>query len=98
MTGISVANFLQLIAMEQKSCLLEVYNQNQGKGHLTIHRGKIYDAGCEDRKGEAAALEIIAWENVTLNFKSLPQKEPQRIITTDLTSLLLESLKMKDEG
>ena len=98
MTGISVANFLQLIAMEQKSCLLEVYNRNPGKGHLTIHRGKLYDAGCEDRKGEAAALEIIAWENVTLNFKSLPQKEPQRKITTDLTSLLLESLKMKDEG
>lgn len=98
MTDISVANFLQLIAMEQKSCLLEVYNQEHSKGQLTIQRGRLYDAECEELKGEDAALQIIAWENVTMNFKALPKKKMQRKITADLTSLLLESLKMKDEG
>ena len=98
MTGISVANFLQLIAMEQKSCLLEVYNQENSKGQLTIQRGRLFDAECEELKGEDAALQIIAWENVTMNFKALPKKKMQRKISADLTSLLLESLKMKDEG
>ena len=98
MTGISVANFLQLIAMEQKSCLLEVYSQENSKGQLTIQRGRLYDAECEELRGEDAALQIIAWENVTMNFKALPKKKMQRKISADLTSLLLESLKMKDEG
>jgi PAS domain S-box-containing protein len=98
MTGISVASFLQLIAMEQKTCLLEVYNRHQGKGYLVIQSGILYDAGCEKLKGEEAALNILAWENVTLNFKALPKKKLQRKITTDLMSLLLESLKIKDEA
>jgi predicted regulator of Ras-like GTPase activity (Roadblock/LC7/MglB family) len=98
MSGISVAGFLQLIAMEQKSCLLEVYSRERGKGILVCNQGQLVDADCEKMTGEEAAVNIIAWENVTLNYKAHPRKKLQPKIKTDLMSLLLESLKIKDEA
>jgi CheY-like chemotaxis protein len=97
MTGISVSSFLQLIEMEEKSCVLEVHGQNRQKGFLYFSQGKLCDAVCDQLRGEEATLEIISWENVLLSFNALPQKKIQRKIKMDLMSLLLEGLKLKDE-
>ena len=97
MTGISVSSFLQLIEMEQKSCILEVRGQNRQKGFLYFSQGVLCDAVCDQLRGEEATLKIISWENVLLSFNALPQKKIQRKIKMDLMSLLLEGLKLKDE-
>jgi len=97
MTGISVASFLQLIRMDQKSCVLEVHGKNGQKGSLTFNQGVLCDAVCGQLKQEEATLEIISWENVLLSFNALPRKKTHRKIKTDLMSLLLEGLKQKDE-
>jgi len=97
MTGISVASFLQLIQMDQKSCALEVHGKNGQKGFLYFNQGVLYDAACGQLKQEEATLEIVSWENVLLSFNALPLKKTHRKIRTDLTSLLLEGLKQKDE-
>jgi CheY-like chemotaxis protein len=97
-TGISVASFLQLIAMEQKSCMLEIYGRKRNKGVLYFKHGKLIDAVCNSLRGEPAAIESIAWENVLLNLKPLPKMTFQSQIVSDLTSLILESLKRKDES
>jgi len=97
MTGISVASFLQLIQLEQKSCVLEVHGKNGQKGFLYFNQGVLCDAVCGRLKQEEATLEIVSWENVLLSFNALPRKKTQRKIKTDLMSLLLEGLKQKDE-
>ena len=97
MTGISVASFLQLIQLEQKSCVLEVHAKNGQKGFLTFNQGVLCDAVCGRLKQEEATLEIVSWENVLLNFNALPRKKTKRKIKTDLMTLLLEGLKQKDE-
>jgi PAS domain S-box-containing protein len=98
LSGISVANFLQLIAMEEKSCMLEIYGRHRNKGALYFKNGKLVDARCNSLQGEAAALESIAWDNVLLNLKPLPKMTVPNRIDSDLTSLILESLKRKDES
>lgn len=97
MTGISVASFLQLIQLEQKTCVLEVHGKNGQNGFLYFNQGVLCDAVCGRLKQEEATLEIVSWENVLLSFNALPRKKTQRKIKTDLMSLLLESLKQKDE-
>jgi CheY-like chemotaxis protein len=97
MTGISVASFLQLIQLEQKTCVLEVHGKNGQNGFLYFNQGVLCDAVCGQLKQEEATLEIVSWENVLLNFNALPRKKTQRKIKTDLMSLLLEGLKQKDE-
>lgn len=98
MTGISVASFLQLIEMEQKSCILEVHHNDRKKGFLYFSQGRLYDARCGELRGESATLEMLAWDNVLLSFNSLPQKRLEKTINVDLVTLLLESAKQKDEA
>ena len=98
MSGISVSNFLQLIGMEQKSCVLEIHGRGSRKGILYFHQGALHEAACGTNFGRAAALDMIAWENVLLKFRPLPQKKIKNRIREDLKSLLLESLRLKDEN
>jgi len=65
-SGISTSGFLQLIEMEQKTCLLEVQSVGQTKGHLYIVKGDLYDAACGDLSGEDAAYKVIGWDKVQL--------------------------------
>ena len=48
MSGISVVNFLHMIQLEQKTCLLEVNLPGKPKGMMYFKKGELYDAGCGD--------------------------------------------------
>jgi len=98
LSGISVDSFLQLIEMEEKTCLLEVRDQKRQKGLFYFYKGQLYDASFGDLKGQDAAVEMITWENVRLNFKNLPGKRIKQRITTGLMSILMEASKNKDEA
>ncbi|MCP4374243.1 MAG: response regulator [Deltaproteobacteria bacterium] len=97
LTGISIGNFLQLIEMEAKTCLLEVGTDKDKVGHFYFKEGVIFDAFFNDLKGEDAALELIGLENVELRVKKPPKKRIDRRIKTSLISLLMEGNKRKDE-
>ncbi len=97
MTGISISSFTQLIAMEEKTCLLEVFTRNR-KGLFYFHQGELFDAVCGSLTGEEAAIEMMMWDQVQLSFKSLPDKKIIRRINTGLMSLLMESSRRKDEN
>jgi CheY-like chemotaxis protein/GAF domain-containing protein len=98
LTCISVSNFLQLINMEEKTCLVEVHSDGQKRGFLYFQQGELFDATFGDLKGEAACYEMIAWDNVQLYLKDLPQKKTKRRIKKKILSLVLEGLRLKDEA
>jgi CheY-like chemotaxis protein/predicted regulator of Ras-like GTPase activity (Roadblock/LC7/MglB family) len=97
LTGISVANFLQLIEMEEKSCLFEVKSPD-GKGIFYFQEGELYDAIFGDLKGESAAMKMIALDSVKIRFLKLPNKKIARRVRTGLMNLIMEAMRLKDEA
>ena len=95
--GISTCGFLQMIEMEQKTCLLEVQSAGHPPGHLFIVQGDIYDAACGDSAGEDAAYRIIGWDKVQLFLKDLPTNKIQKRIGKSTMAVVMESLRIKDE-
>jgi len=96
--GISVANFLQMIQLEDKTCLIEVYSPNKIKGLFYFQEGIPYDAVYGDLKGEKAAFKIIAMDKAKIRLKNLPRKKPAKRINIELTSLIMEAMRRKDES
>lgn len=96
LTGISLANFLQLLEMEQKTCLLEV-SAKDGQGFIYFHQGQLYAAITGKVNGEEAVYRMLLMEDVHITFKKQPMKKVKRAITKPLLSLLLEGVKRKDE-
>ena len=95
--GISIVNFLQLIEMEKKTYLLEVRGQSGAKGLFYFRDGDMFDALCGEQNGEAAALEMITWDNVEIRFRTPPTKKVHRRINKSLMSLLMDGALLKDE-
>ena len=96
-TGISVSSFLQLIEMEEKTCLLEVHGKDK-KGLFYFDQGTLYDAVCGSLLGEEAAIEMVMWNHVRLSFKNLPDKKIMRRINSELMPILMEASRRKDEA
>ncbi|XOF32377.1 MAG: response regulator [Candidatus Electrothrix sp. YB6] len=95
--GVSVGSFLQLLEMDEKTCLLEVGNSPKNKGLLYIHQGKLYDAEYGDLQDYEAACHLIALDNVSFKIKALPKLEIRRRIKTELMSIIMDAMKLKDE-
>ena len=97
--GISIANFLQLIEMEKKTCLLEFQRENSSLvGVFYFNKGELFDAICGDLRGEEAALVIIGWENAEIRFRKLPKKKIRKQINSKLMPLIMEAMYRKDES
>ncbi len=97
--GLSVGSFLQVIAMEQQTCLMEAYHSADHWGHFYFVKGALYDSVCGDLKGEDAAMAMISWDNVRVNIKQvLDTSVIVRQINKSLMSLLMESAKRRDEA
>ena len=97
MAGVSVSGLLQIIDMEQKTCLLEVLSGNKGKGVFYFDNGVLLDASYGDLQGEEAALKMIGWDHVEFQFKSISNKNIMRRIDKKLMFLIMEGARLKDE-
>ncbi|MGX9726123.1 MAG: response regulator [Candidatus Electronema sp. VV] len=95
--GISVGAFLQLLEIDGRTCLLEVGNSPKNKGLLYINRGRLYDAEYGELREQEAARRIIALDNVRFQIKALPKVEIRRRIKSDLMSIIMEAMKLKDD-
>ncbi|SDU61855.1 response regulator [Desulfobacula phenolica] len=96
-TGISIETFLQILSLDQKTCLLEVISNGNKPGYYFIKNGILYDAIFGNRVGIKAAIKMLNLEKVTLNLKKLPSKKIKNKINTSIMALLLENSKDKDE-
>jgi len=96
--GISVASFLQMIKLEEKTCLFEVLSPGMGKGYFYFYKGDLYDAVYEDLMGEEAAFKLIVMQKAEIRFKNLPRKKIAQRIKKDLTGLIMEAARRMDES
>jgi YesN/AraC family two-component response regulator len=93
--GVTLASFLQLIWMEKMTCTLSV-KSNEISGTLSVLSGDLKNARTDRLDGMEAALEILDWENVTIELDEnyTPDGETIKI---SIEELLLESFRRKDE-
>ena len=98
LTSVSVSNFIQLINMEEKTCVVEIHNEDKKRGFLYFNRGELYDATLDNQVGEKACYEMVAWDNAQLYLKDHPQKKVRKRINQGVMSLVLEGLRLKDEA
>jgi CheY-like chemotaxis protein len=96
--GISVANFLQLIQMEEKTCFLEISSTGNQKGLFYFKDGELYDAVYGDLQGEEAAFKLLALDNASIRFKNLSNGKVVKRINVSLMNLIMESQRLKDES
>lgn len=97
--GLSVGSFLQVVAMEQQTCILEVYRSIDDWGSFCFIKGSLYNAFYGPLEGEEAAMKMILWENVRLNIKKISNiDEVARKIAKNLMLLLMESARLRDEA
>nr|QIV52804.1 hypothetical protein [uncultured bacterium] len=95
--GIAVASFLQMIEMEQKTCVFEVSSPDEKTGTFFFKEGVAFDAQYEDLTGEEAAFKIIAMDNTEINLRAITPKIEENKINRQLTGLIMEALRRKDE-
>ncbi len=98
LSGISVVTFLQMIEMEQKTCLCEVKSPGNPSGFFYFQGGELFHAVCGELKGEEAAIKLINMDNPVINFRRPPQRQIPRAIKCQLTRLILEAARMRDES
>lgn len=93
--GISLPSFLQLIALENKTCTLTVQAKGK-KGILYFTGGVLIDAETGKLSGETAALVILAWETgeIEIDGKNFKRKKK---IEKPLDFIILEAYRKKDE-
>lgn len=97
-SGISVTTFLQMVEMEQKTCLCEVESPGNPNGFFYFQGGELFHAVCGELKGEEAAIKLINMENPVINFRRPPKRKIARAIRRPLTGLILNATQVKDES
>jgi len=85
--GISLESFLHIIEMEQISCMLEIETSANITGTMFFKNGILYDAECQNLKGEPAALKIISQKTENFRFKVLSVNLATRSIQLSLNDL-----------
>lgn len=93
--GITPATFLQLLAIEKKSCRLKI-TSDDGIGYLYLLEGNLVDAEYEGFSGEKAAYQIVCWKESEIEMENLWQ-HPNGSINTSIESILLNAHSRKDE-
>jgi DNA-binding response OmpR family regulator len=95
--SVSSGVFLQLMEMEQKTCTIRLEDKPTGrKGVLFFREGELLDARVNHLQGEAAALEIFSWDQVTLSIQNICSVSENKI-NSELQPLILEAMRLKDE-
>lgn len=98
MRGISVPGFVQLIALEQATTLVEVQEKGRlEKGLIFFEDGEAVNAKLGDVIGEEAAIRILAMDNAIIRMVKKDRNAIQKKIRQSLNSLILEAMRRKDE-
>lgn len=98
LVGFSLASFVQLLAMEQKTCLLQILAESGQEGFIFFENGELTAALAGNCKGEEAVYRLLALDNIRMIFRKTPTRKILRQIEKPLMSLILEGVRRKDEG
>ncbi len=67
---VSLANFLDLVILEQLTCTVTVEAEGMDPGHLFIDKGVLFDAVMGDRRGQAVAIELLSRPDVNYSMET----------------------------
>ncbi len=95
MKGISLSSVIQVINLEKQSCDIEARAGGQC-GQLHFREGTLVDALADGLAGEDAAYEILGWDDPEFDV-STEHSPRDRTIEADLTQMLLEIARRRDE-
>lgn len=95
--GFSLASFMQLLAGERKTCLLQVEGADGGGGLVYFEEGEPVAAVAGDLRGEEAVYRLLLLDRVNLTFGKTPMAKVQRTIFAPLMHILLEGMRRRDE-
>ncbi|MCP4348637.1 MAG: response regulator [Desulfobacterales bacterium] len=94
----TLANFLQVVELEEKSITLCVSSKGRA-GFLHFESGELIDADANvsgnQIKGENAAFEILCWEDAEIEILGIQKRE--RTIHAPLMNVLHEAYMIQDE-
>lgn len=93
--GISLPTFLQFVGLEKNTSTITIHS-NGRTGFLYFVSGELMEAEFESRRGLAAALEIIGWDDTDINIDNVCKVKEKRI-SESLTHIIMESFRLKDE-
>jgi predicted regulator of Ras-like GTPase activity (Roadblock/LC7/MglB family)/CheY-like chemotaxis protein len=93
--GITLPAFLQLLEMERKTCTLRVRSKGR-VGYLCFREGQLLEADNGQGRGDAAALDIVSWEETEIELSG-GCKINDRRIGESLGYILMEGFRLKDE-
>jgi CheY-like chemotaxis protein len=95
---LSPAMFLQMIEMDQKTCTVRIeHTHTRRRGILSFVRGELFDARIGDVLGFNAAVQILAWDPVSLAIQNSCTIRKNRI-RKNLYPLILEAARRQDEN
>jgi CheY-like chemotaxis protein len=94
--GINLSSFLQMIENEERTCTMQI-NAKGKSGSLVVEEGQLIDARFGELESEAAALQILTWDNVIIDL-DYAGIQRERKINAPLMKLLIESGKIVDEA
>jgi CheY-like chemotaxis protein len=87
MKGMTLKNYLPVMALSRKTCQLEVISGGQKKGFMYFREGVLLDAECNGFTGDAAAKDMAGWDGVSLSISALPNKNHTQRIETKLMEI-----------
>jgi predicted regulator of Ras-like GTPase activity (Roadblock/LC7/MglB family)/FixJ family two-component response regulator len=93
--GITLPAFLQLLEMERKTCTLRIRSRGR-VGFLCFRDGLLLEADNGGGRGDAAALDIVSWDEAEIELSGVCKIKEARI-KASLGYLLMEGLRLKDE-
>jgi CheY-like chemotaxis protein len=93
--NITLPSFLQLLELERKTCTLAITSLGRAGG-LFFRTGRLVGAATGELSGQAAALEIVTWEDADIEILDVcPEVETE--IGAGLSYLLMEGMRLQDE-
>lgn len=93
--GISLATLLQMMTLDRKTCTVEV-TANGRQGSLTFREGELFDAVTAAHLGDEAALEILEWDEGSIELAPAVATRARRCVRP-LSELLMEAFRLRDE-
>ncbi|WP_417909170.1 response regulator [Candidatus Electronema sp. PJ] len=94
--GLSLSSFLQMVAMEEKTVHIKVFHPSGRNGSLFFREGELIDAEVDHLTGDAAALEMLAWEDTRVSMKEFPSPAPGTRMQSELLPLLFAAAKHEE--
>jgi two-component system chemotaxis response regulator CheY len=94
--GACLSDFLQLIEKENGSCTLAVLTPSNTGGFFLFKEGVLAQAFLNNTRGKEAARTMLAYDNVSIMIRKLPERNVPNEIKCSVLSILMEDVQHKN--